>query len=474
MRTAAAYSITRQLSVRLLVITLIVFGIISGGVYWATSSLHSRSQERILTLKVNKLAETSQNLSSARDDRFLNLLKSNAQKRPGTRLDILHADGSLFYRDPDEEPHLLSTHQKSRAFTLRGQDGSPPLKGLFTIDIEQDVSMLRSIIIVLILATVLGTTAVSVSAALAVRHGLSPLRDITRQTENISPNQVGSRLILHQPVTELEPWIVQFNSLMTRVEGSYQQLEAFNADVAHELRTPLTSLIGKTEIALIRSRRPDELIDVLQSNLEELHRISNLVNDMLFLSKADRSSSSRAGERIDLRTIIAQVLDFHEAALGERSLRAEIIGDATAVVDEPLIKRALSNLLSNATRFATPSSTVIVSIAQAADKVEISVRNVGSIIAPHHLPNLFNRFYRVDAARPESENHHGLGLAIVAAIARMHGGSTFAESGTNGTCIGFTIKKMSEESQLHATTSTTASTTPRAQVIKVIPALRKA
>jgi two-component system, OmpR family, heavy metal sensor histidine kinase CusS len=166
------------------------------------------------------------------------------------------------------------------------------------------------------------------------------------------------------------------------------------------------------------------------------------------------------------------VIDFHEAALSDRALRAEIIGDAAAVVDEPLIKRALSNLLSNATRFATASSTVIVSISRLADAVEVSVRNVGSIIAPHHLPKLFNRFYRADAARPESENHHGLGLAIVAAIARMHGGNTFAESGAEGTCVGFTIKKMSEENALNTTISAAASTAPRAQSIKVVPAMK--
>ena len=150
---------------------------------------------------------------------------------------------------------------------------------------------------------------------------------------------------------------------MARLEGAYQQLEGFNADVAHELRTPLATLIGETEVALSRERSPEVLRETLLSNLEELQRLAAMVNDMLFLSKADRGAQARRGQQTSLAGLARQVTDFHEAALAERNLRVIVSGDAVIPVDEPLFKRAVSNLLGNAIRFADADSDIVVQIA---------------------------------------------------------------------------------------------------------------
>ncbi len=441
--TQPIHSIARQLSLRLLVLTLAVLGLVCAGIYTATCALHQRAQERVLTLKINKLTETAQSLLSAQDDRFFKLLTANAQKRPGTRLALWHADGRVFYRDPAEEPHLLSVHQKSRRFTLpyAGESAmaASPLAGEFAIDVESDVLIMRSIAAVLILATVLGAMVASASALLAVRHGLKPLVALTLQTQQMSTDRLGQRLQLATPVAELQPWIDQFNRLMDRVESTYQQLESFNADVAHELRTPLTALVGKTEVALTRDRPASELVDTLHANLQALQRMSQLINDMLFLSRADRGAVARCGEPVALATLAMQVLEFYEALLADSHLAASVQGDCVQAVDEPLIKRALANLLANAARFATAHSTVTVRIANNETGTQLSVVNVGLDVPVVHLPHLFDRFYRADTARVSSDSHHGLGLAIVAAIARMHGGQTFARSEGGQTEIGFSL-----------------------------------
>src|SRR5438034_8564039 len=132
---------------------------------------------------------------------------------------------------------------------------------------------------------------------------MAPLREIVRQTREISPRRLDQRLRLSEPVEELTPWIEQFNALMERLERAYQQLEGFNADVAHELRTPLCTLIGQTEVALSRERSPAALRDTLASNLEELQRLAAMVNDMLFLASADRGAQARRSGKASLAAL---------------------------------------------------------------------------------------------------------------------------------------------------------------------------
>lgn len=434
-----AYSIVRRLSLQFLALTVAVLGTLSFSVYWATSAMYERSRQQYLTLKVAKINENARNLLRPDDDRYLQLLRRNAPGRSGMRLELFHSDGRPFYVDPQREPHLLSEHTRSRAFALPISGTGRSLSGTYTIDIIEDVRILRSMALILLLATVVGALAASALAVWVVRRGLHPIEAITRQTERISTEHLGERLALVRPAAELQPWIDQFNRLMDRVEHAYRQLEAFNADVAHELRTPLTSLIGKTEVALTRERSAHELGDTLQSNFEELQRISALVDDMLFLSRADRGAQARRDRPVRLRAVVSEVVEFHEAALAEHGLTAEVFGDGEAAVDDALLKRAVSNLIANATRFAERGSRVRIAIEPDATALRIYVENIGPGIAAAHLPRLFDRFYRADASRRDSEHHHGLGLAIVAAIARMHRGETFAHSGGGSTRVGFSI-----------------------------------
>ena len=295
---------------------------------------------------------------------------------------------------------------------------------------------------ILLVVTLSAGVVVALGAGWFVRRSLRPMNLLAAQTRAISPQHLHQRLALTDPAEELSPWIEQFNALMDRLQQAYGQLEAFNADVAHELRTPLATLIGETEVALSRERSPETLRETLQSNLEEMQRLSALVNDMLFLSQADRGVTARRGAPLSLAHLAAQVSEFHEATLEDAGLALRIEGDATLPMDEPLVKRALSNLLGNATRFAEPGSTVVIAIAPATEarQVQLVVSNRGAAIAAHHLPRLFDRFFRVDSARcSEDGQHHGLGLAIVAAIARMHAGHTLAESSSGTTRVGFTL-----------------------------------
>jgi two-component system heavy metal sensor histidine kinase CusS len=163
---------------------------------------------------------------------------------------------------------------------------------------------------------------------------------------------------------------------------------------------------------------------------------------MLFLSQADRGAVARRVEIDSLSAVAHQVADYHDAALADAGLSVEVEGDAVGAFDVPLLQRALSNLIGNATRYATSGSTVRVLIENlSSDEVSLQVINPGDPIDPKVLPRLFDRFFRADLSRSSAGGNHGLGLSIVAAIARMHGGRPTASSSGGLTAVGMVLKR---------------------------------
>ncbi|MBI2770429.1 MAG: heavy metal sensor histidine kinase [Burkholderiales bacterium] len=307
------------------------------------------------------------------------------------------------------------------------------------LDRSADSKLLRELVIALGVATALGALVISMGGFWIVRRSMAPLVSLARQTSALRVDQLGQRLALTPPVEELQPWIDQFNGLLGRLEQAYVQLEGFNADVAHELRTPLATLIGQSEVELARVRSADELRETLGSNLEELHRLGAIVNDMLFLSRADRGARAAPSPQASLRDEVLEVAEFYEAMLADKRLTCKVDGDARTSFERGLVRRAVSNLLSNAIRYAEPDSAIQVDIARAGATSTILVQNDGAPLSQLELPRLFDRFYRIQASREGGSENHGLGLAIVAAIARMHDGDTIAQCAGGRTSIGFTI-----------------------------------
>ena len=444
--STCSHSIGERLSKKLALFTIVVLGLLSWASWMAVSNLIRERNAKDLAVRCELITEIL--ALEARDggeDAVRARLRSDAPMRAHARLEVLHADGRVLYADATPPSIAESAHARTLSFTIAAPElAGGRLLARYTVDFTRDAEMGRRWAWILTLVTLAAGGFVALGSYWHVRRALRPLRHLAGQARAISPQQLSHRLSLPDPAEELHPFIEQFNALMERLERAYAQLEGFNADVAHELRTPLATLIGQTEVALSRERSNEVLRDTLVSNLEEMQRLSGMVNDMLFLASADRGAVARRGAPMSLATLAAQVVEFHEAALDEAGLALRIEGDAQVAVDEGLFKRALSNLLGNATRFAQRGSTVAVRIsaelAQTPEQVQVVVQNQGPSIAPQQLPRLFDRFFRGDDSRccPE-EQHHGLGLAIVAAIARMHAGRTVAECEAGITRVGFTL-----------------------------------
>ncbi|MGE0348753.1 heavy metal sensor histidine kinase [Hydrogenophaga sp.] len=443
--TPCAYSIGRRLSLLLAIQTVIGLGVLLAVIYGATTMLFSAKHDEELRSYSTVLVDVAREADAhGGEDEVRAKMAWIAERRPGTFVQLLRPDGSTFYRD------AVTTFDVTKA-SSRGMDFNVPLssgevlQGRLVLDCSRDAETAKRMALLLVGAVLAGAALVGWGTFWRVRCSLRPLLDLAGQTKAIDARRMGQRLSLAEPVEELQPLIDQFNGLMHRVERTYAQLEGFNADVAHELRTPLANLIGHTEVALSRERSVTELEETLHSNLEELHRMAAIVNDMLFLAQADRGVKARRGAPVSLAELVQQVVEFHEAPMEERSLSVSVEGDARLPVDEPLIKRALSNLLGNAIRYADANSRLCVRITDTAHGgARLWVENTGPSIEPEHLPRLFDRFFRADAARCEMEKpHHGLGLSIVAAIARMHDGAPMAESSAGTTRVGFTLQAIS-------------------------------
>lgn len=330
----------------------------------------------------------------------------------------------------------------SREFEVASQaEGDEALQVTLSMDVTDDLQHLRRLALTLAVAAIVGAIVVSLGGLSIVHIGLAPVRRLASQVQSLSANNLHQRLDSSGQPTELAPLVDQFNALLGRLDQSYTQLEGFNADVAHELCTPLATLLASNELAL---RRPAsfDLHEVLSSNLEELHRLTGIVNDMLFLSQADRGAVARRTHTPSLTLVVQKVAEYHEAALSEAGLELRISGDASGDFDEPLLRRALSNLIGNATQYARRDTVVLVSVETvSAERARVVVSNVGQTIPPEVLDRIFDRFFRASASRSHSQKNHGLGLAITAAIARMHGGHPTASSSEGVTRIGLELNR---------------------------------
>jgi two-component system heavy metal sensor histidine kinase CusS len=298
----------------------------------------------------------------------------------------------------------------------------------------------------LVAFALLAMGAVAVVMALGwwiARIGLRPLQRLSQQARGLRPKTLSQRLQLDRLPVELEDLTVAFNGALGRLEEAYQQLEGFNADVAHELRTPLANLIGGTQVALSRPRTAGEFQETLQSNLEELERLRSIVNDMLFLARADQGEAATGLTAADVAHEVAVTIEFFEPLLDETGTTVAIEGElrTQATMNIALFRRALTNLLQNAIGHSPAGARLVATITPRDGAIWIGVTNPGATIAAAHLPRLFDRFYRVDSSRHDSgEIHgHGLGLAIVKAVASMHGGATLATSDAGVTTIAFSI-----------------------------------
>jgi len=448
-------SIGARLGLTLAVVAVLVFAVVGLLLHTVLEQVLQADEKADL---LGKIQVVQRFVDEVRSDGDLPLLQrhleaTSAGGRFRWNVWVIRPDGAIVYGAEPLPPTLRRQGDKLRlrrqdGVELRGAsyslDGSNPVLAraqvLIGMDPRPRAEMLTRYDRLSILVCVLGVLASAGLSLLAMRRGLSPVRTLSDEAARIRPGAHLDRLSLPMDSAELLPLAERFNEVLERVESAWRQLEGFNADVAHELRTPLAILINGAELALARDRPLAEMRELVESHLEELRALASMVNDMLFLARADCGEAPDNLEPISVRAEATSVGDFVEALLDERRQRLVVTGDAHLLANRTLIRRALVNLLVNGARHAPENAELFVLIAADHGLVRVVVRNPGSPIPDDVRQRMFDRFWRGEHSRVKSGERFGLGLAIVRAVARMHGGDTSVRCENGYNDIAFTLR----------------------------------
>jgi two-component system heavy metal sensor histidine kinase CusS len=328
------------------------------------------------------------------------------------------------WKSPDGKTYFLTA-----AWAASAPGGASPLLLRAALDVSPDEELAANVLRHMIFAMLVGVLLSAGAGAFTARQGMRPLHDITSAVKRVSATRLGDRLGEARWPRELVALAGSFDAMLARLEDSFTRLSRFSADLAHELRTPLGNIMGETEVTLSKERSADEYRQALESGLEELQRLSRIIDDLLFLARAEDPGAVVEKASFAAADEIATVRDFYSALAEEKGISLESIGDARVVADRGMFRRALGNLLSNAFQYTPRGGRIIISAKTEKDGAEaVTVEDTGCGIEPRHMPRLFDRFYRADPARSRHPGGTGLGLAIVKSIMDLNGGRVAVES----------------------------------------------
>jgi len=442
---------TTQLTLYYAICTGVLLLIASGLLYWALVRGLARENEDYLAHKMQVLALilAKQPLDlSGLEQEVRDEARISAHSQAPYLLRVLDREGRLVAETPGMATQVpVAVFPQPRAglpregsgqlgghtFLLATMAVTAPRGGGWQIEAALDTDASDGLLaryrrdVALVLGV--GVLLAAVLGAGIARRGLRPIAAITRATERIGAQRLEERILPGAWPKELAALATEFDRMLERLQESFERLSQFSADLAHELRTPINNLMGEAQVALSRARPAEEYARVLQSALEEHARLARTIDSMLFLAQADQARLSIAPAPLEGRAELQAVAEFYQALAEEQGVRLRCEGERRIEADALLLRRALSNLVSNALK-CTPRGGSITLRAGTGDGEApvLSVSDSGPGIGAEHLARLGDRFYRIDPARAAGTGGVGLGLAIVRSIMTLHGGALRIES----------------------------------------------
>jgi two-component system heavy metal sensor histidine kinase CusS len=451
MKAATSLSITARLALLFAAVTIATFAAVGTYLYQALAHQLERRDDMELIGKVVLVRHLLREAPSIGDivhdpHPFLDSVFGH----PGLIMQLMGPDGRVLLQStapslplptstsvPESAAHIpqasdVQSWQSAvgigrlvRASGIVGQD--EPASASVTIVIAREgvkqAGLLQDYGRNLFLAVGSGALLAAMFGFAVVRWSMRPLRSVIGKANNISTHRLNTRLTVEGAPTELRELGAAFNAMLDRLEDGVQRLSRFAADLAHDLRTPLNTLMVETQVALARPRSIDEYQALLVSNTEEYEQLARMIENTLFLARADNAQLALHQEILSTKTAFERICNYFEGLAEEAgvSLTAQV-EDAGVRADPILFQRAVSNLVSNAISHTPRGGTVHVAARESTQGTDVSVENSGPGIAPEHLPHIFDRYYRADPARSAPLQSSGLGLAIVRAIMQLHGG----------------------------------------------------
>jgi heavy metal sensor kinase len=256
-------------------------------------------------------------------------------------------------------------------------------------------------------------------------RALHPFEELSKAAEQISSENLNTKIVSKYKEEEIQTLVHSFNSMVERLNHSFQQMRRFNADAAHELRTPLCILRGETEL-LLNSPDSDkeEIKSYLESSLEELDQLTQIVNDMLILAEAGDNEQIIAREPINIKATIKDIVERMRPLAAAREIRIKVLNlpDMRIEGDRLLVHRAIFNIMDNAIKYSMDRGIVEVDSTIEKKMIRLKIRDYGVGIPADDLPNVFDRRFRADHAGTRIGDGSGLGLSIVKWIIEAHKG----------------------------------------------------
>ena len=459
-RPGRSWSIVFRLSASYALITIALLSLFGAFLYWSLKESLEANARNTLADKISVMREILRerpNDHEALEEEVQ--WESTARSRSVYYSRLLREDGTLVIQSAGAQaliPQLSSCPEPvaedrpigetmtfhpmpektllvSSAWITSGANNSPigkPQRFMYTValDVGTDRDILRDYRNKLFLVLIGGSVVSALAGTYVARQGIRPIKEISAAAHRITANALAERVGSMAWPRELASLATEFDAMLQRLEESFQRLSQFSADIAHELRTPINNLMGEAEVALTRERTSGEYARVIASGLEEYHRLAELIDSLLFLARAENADLSLHRSWFQVADELAQLLSYHELQATESEVNLTFSGDAKLFADPTLFRRAVSNVVANALKHTPGGGNVKVEVRSQADTVKILIRDNGTGIPAEHLPRLFDRFYRVDAARATAPAGTGLGLAIVKTIMELHGGSAAIES----------------------------------------------
>jgi heavy metal sensor kinase len=299
---------------------------------------------------------------------------------------------------------------------------------------ERVLEQLWEVLLVLVLGLPLIVVLAGVGGYLIARRALLPIDRLATEAHRITAEQLDQRLSVPNQQDEIGRLAAVINGTLARLEASFDQLKRFTADASHELRTPLAVVRGIGEALVADRRTQPEYEEAIGSILEEVDRMSNLVDTLLRLSRGDAGTIRLRQEPTDLGELAREAASSLGILGEERSQTIDVNIDEGLVVpvDRLVLREALANTLDNAIKYSPNGSTVGIRVERVGDRAVIGITDQGPGVAPEHRELIFRRFFRVDQSRTRDGGGAGLGLAIAKWAVEIHGGELTVQDGPRG------------------------------------------
>ncbi len=328
------------------------------------------------------------------------------------------ADGTLYYiydrLSPVEDSHSLVW-----------------MRGVIAVDEVASAtnSILQTALFSLPFFVILG----AIGCYLIAKSTFRPIDKIVNTAEQISESEnLSLRIELQGGSPEIRKLSDTFDKMFERLEGAFEAEKQFTSDVSHELRTPTAVILAQCEYAIGDNISPEDKEDALQTVQRQAFKMSNLISDLLSLIRLDRGTQKAELRQMNLSEIVQEVCEEQEllAPLNTK-LTYDIAPNISGVFDHAMINRLLTNLINNSFCYKKENSdaTVYVTLSETTEEIKLSVKDDGIGIAKEHKEKIWRRFYQVDSSRTTSQDGNmGLGLSMVAQIAKLHNAKIELES----------------------------------------------